>query len=185
MRHLGLSLIGAALLAGAGCGASSRPVPGRAVGNIDESAASYRGIHLGMHSAAVAVLLGAPLPRHDDPYLPTRSKPPFLPADTPADFVYPDVTMTFVNDRVASMTVYGQGAATRRGVGLGSPLSAVTDEYRRARCVPGHGGPEPQDPGCQVKLGTGRYLYFSGDPVTDIALSNYPPATGALRSRLP
>ena len=158
----------------AGCG-STRPTPGQAVGNIIERDASYRGIHLGMRSETVAVLLGAPLPRHDDPYVDSRDLPPFLPADTPADFVYPDVDMTFVHDRVSSMTVFGQGAATTRGVAIGSPLAQVRTAYPAARCLAARKGVDPEAAGCQVTLGRGRYLYFGGDPIALIVLSSFPP----------
>ena len=164
----------AAIAVGTGCG-SSAPTPGRAVGSIDERTAEYRGIHLGMRSEAVAVLLGAPLPSHDNPYVDTKNVPPFLPADTPADFVYPDVAITFVNDRVASMSVFGQGAATSRGISLGFPLASVSRTYRgRVRCLRGRGGSDPESPGCQVAIGPHDYLYFSGDPISLIVLSAYP-----------
>jgi hypothetical protein len=163
----------AAVSACAGC-ASSRPAPGRAVGTIEERAGAYRGIHLGMRSETVAVLLGAPLPRHDDPYVDPRAVPPFLPADTPADFVYPDLDLTFVGDRVASMTVFGQGAATTRGASIGSSLKEVPALYGHARCRPGRGGTQPEDPGCQVAVAPGRYLYFSGDPISLISISTMP-----------
>lgn len=164
-----------AIACAAGCG-TSRQAPGRAVGTLDERRGEYRGIRLGMRSETVAVLLGAALPRHDNPYVDPRTLPPFLPADTPADFVYPDVAMTFVHDRVASMTVFGQGAATDRGVSIGSPLRAVVRTYGSGvRCLPGRSGNDPEDPGCQVALRSGRYLYFGGDPIALIALSTFPP----------
>lgn len=159
----------------AGCGGSSHTTPGRAVGNVDERRGAYRGIHLGMRSETVAVLVGAPLPRHDNPYLSPASAPPFLPADTPDDFVYPDVALTFVGDRVASITVYGQGAATTRGVGVGSSLAEVGALYAGVRCIPRRGGTQPEDPGCEVALGPRRYLYFSGDPIALITVSQLPP----------
>jgi hypothetical protein len=163
----------AAVSACAGC-ASSRPAPGRAVGTIEEVPGAYRGIHLGMRSETVAVLLGAPLPRHDDPYVDPRALPPFLPADTPADFVYPDLDLTFVHDRVASMTVFGQGAATTRGASIGSSLREVPTLYAHVRCRPGRGGSQPEAPGCQVAVTRDRYLYFSGDPISLISISRLP-----------
>lgn len=127
-----------------------------------------------MRSETVAVLLGAPLPRHDDPFVDPRSLPPFLPADTPADFVYPDLDLTFVHDRVASMSVFGEGAATTRGASVGSALREVPALYAHVRCRPGRGGSQPEDPGCQVAFGRQRYLYFSGDPIVLIAVSTLP-----------
>ena len=176
MQRLALTIVLLAAIAVAvGCG-SSRQTPGRAVGTIEERLGAYRGIHLGMRSETVTVLLGAPLPRHDNPYVDPHSLPPFLPADTPADFIYPDVALTFLHDRVASMSVFGEGAATSKGISIGFPLASVARTYgARVRCRPRRGGTNPEAPGCQVAIRPGRYVYFGGDPISLIVLSTYPP----------
>jgi hypothetical protein len=118
--------------------------------------------------------LGVPLHTNDNPYYVPSQAPPLLPADNYHDWVYPDVGVTFVGRRVASLTVYGLGAATGRGVGIGDSLSAVRQAYPGARCQGARGGVNPQAPGCEVTAGRGVYLYFADSPIKLIALSAYP-----------
>jgi len=158
----------------AACGATQTSTPGQARGTINATAASYAGARLGMTIAALEARLGAPLPTNDNPYYEPEQAPPLLPADNYFDWVYPDVGVTFVAGRVASLTVYGLGAATGRGPGIGDSLSGVRQSYRGARCQPGRGGVNPQAPGCEVSTARGVYLYFAGDPIKLIALSAYP-----------
>jgi len=118
--------------------------------------------------------LGDPLHTNSNPFYTASQAPPLLPADNYHDWVYPDVGITFVAGRVASMTVYGLGAATGRGVGVGDPLSGVPRAYRGARCRSARGGVNPAAPGCEVTAAPGVYLYFGGNPITLIAMSSYP-----------
>ncbi len=158
----------------AACGASATSTPGQARGTISAATASYAGASLGMTIPALSARLGPPLHTNDNGYYTPAQAPPLLPADNYRDWVYPDVGVTFVNARVASLTVYGLGAETTRGVGVGDPLSSVPRAYPGARCEPARGGPNPAVPGCEVVAGHGVYLYFSDDPIKLIALSAYP-----------
>ncbi len=158
----------------AACGSSSTPTPGQARGVISGATGSYAGLPLGATIAQLHARFGAPLPTNDNPYYTPAQAPPLLAADSYLDWVYRDVGVTFIAGRVASLTVYGLGAATGRGVGIGDPLSGVRPAYPGARCQPARGGVNPEAPGCQVAAGRGVYLYFSGDPIKLIALSSYP-----------
>ncbi len=138
------------------------------------AAGSYDGVGLGVTTATLRARLGPRLPTNDNPYYTPAQAPPLLPADNYHDWVYPDVGVTFVDGRVASLTVYGLGAVTGRGVGVGDALSSVGRAYAGARCQPARGGVNPEAPGCQVTVGHGVYVYFSDDPIKLIALSAYP-----------
>jgi hypothetical protein len=182
MRRLlgGLPLVLlAALLCGC-TGQSAPPSPGLAQGTIDTLHGTYRGVYLGMalrgrnHTTVrgtVVYQLGEPLPTNDDTYLDPAQAPPFLPADNPYDWVYPDVSITIVKGFVASMTIYGRGAVTTSGIGIGDRLSSVVSVYPRARCSPGRKGAQPEDPGCQIHPAAGHWVYFGGDPIRVIAIS--------------
>jgi hypothetical protein len=163
-------------LALVGCGAVQvgTSTPGQARGTILATAGSYDGARLGMTTAQLESALGIHLAASDNPYYTPAQAPPFLPADNFGDWVYPDVGVTFVAGEVASMTIYGLGAATARGVGIGDPLARVSQTYGAARCEPAHGGVNPEVAGCQVVAARGVYLYFSGSPIKLIALSSYP-----------
>lgn len=167
-----------AALASTACGATAARRAGAARGPLDELSASYHGIRLGTPLDRVATPLGPRLHRHDNPYLPPRSTPPFLPEDNPGEYVYPDVEVTFLAAHVSSITVYGRGAVTRLGVRLGGALAQVGATYAatNVRCLAPRGGSQPLDPGCQVVLGPARFLYFGGDPIRSIALSVRAPA---------
>ncbi len=161
-------------LALAACGATGSSTPGQSRGGISVAAGSYAGVHLGVTTQRLHALLGNRLRTNDNPYYTPAQAPPLLPADNYHDWVYPDVGATFVDGRVASLTVYGLGAATGRGVGIGDPLSTVPRAYPGARCEPRRGGVNPAAPGCQVTAGHGIWVYFSDDPIKLIALSAYP-----------
>ncbi len=158
----------------AACGGSSTPTPGQARGVISGVTGSYAGLPLGATIAQLHARFGAPLATNDNPYYTPAQAPPLLPADNYFDWVYPDVGVTFIGARVASLTVYGLGAATGRGVGIGDPLSSVRPAYPDAGCQPARAGVNPEAPGCEAVGGRGVYLYFSGDPIKLIALSAYP-----------
>ncbi len=157
----------------AGCGTAQMPSPGLARGPINELRGAYDGVPLGASLETLQNGLGVALSTNDNPYITPAQRPPFLPSDNPYDWIYPDADITFVKGHVASITVYGKGAATMRGVSIGDPLSEVPRVYKRAGCVPGNGGPEPLDPGCQVQFGPHVFVYFSGDPIHDVSLSQY------------
>lgn len=158
----------------AACGAAATSTPGQSRGTIAAASGGYAGAYLGMTIAALERRLGRPLHTNDNSYYTPAQAPPLLPSDNYRDWVYPDVGVTFVNGRVASLTVYGLGAATGRGVGIGDPLSSVRAAYPAARCQPARGGANPVAPGCEVVAGRGVYMYFGDDPIKLIALSAYP-----------
>jgi hypothetical protein len=158
----------------AACGSSQTRTPGQARGAVDATTGSYAGATLGMTIPALQARLGDPMHTNDNPFYAPSQAPPLLAADNYHDWVYPDVGVTFVAGRVASLTVYGLGAATGRGTGIGDPLSDVRQAYPGARCQPARGGVNPQSPGCAVTAGRDVYLYFSGSPIKLIGLSSYP-----------
>ena len=171
-------LLAAAIAAGAllgGCGSSGTTAsPGEARGIVDELRGSYDGVALGEPLAAARRRLGPPLGGHSDGFLTTAQAPPYLPADSPADVVYPDVDLTSVAGRVASFTVYGLGAGTGRGIGLGDALDGVRTAYRHVRCVRARAGANPRDAGCEAQTAPGVHLYVGGSPIKVIVLSSRP-----------
>lgn len=171
MRRLASAASVVLVLLAGGCGAAT-PSPGAARGLIDAHRGTYRGVRLGMSVGSAAFLLG-PVPTNDNEYLPIADRPPFLPADNPYDWVFADEALTFVEGQVASMTIYGRGALTERGVGVGQPLAAVSRAYPSARCLPDRGGSAPVAAGCQVRVTHTRFVYFSGDPIRAIALTDH------------
>ena len=157
----------------AGCG-SGAPAPGPARGTINLIAGTYAGLPLGASINSLHRHFGPPLPTNNNPYYSASQAPPFLPADDIYDDVYPDVNITFAEARVVSMTVYGLGASTGRGVGIGDALSNVPRAYAgHVVCQPGRGGLNPEDPGCQVHLSPGVFAYFGSNPIKLIALSDH------------
>jgi hypothetical protein len=170
LRSLGCVAVCVSLAA---CGSSSTSTPGQARGVISGAAGTYASLPLGATIAQLRARFGAPLPTNGNPYYTPAQAPPLLPADSYFDWVYPDVGVTFIAGRVATMTVYGLGASTGRGVGIGDPLSSVRQAYGGASCQGARGGPNPEAPGCQVAAGRNAWLWFSDDPIKLIALSSY------------
>ncbi|HTX00874.1 MAG TPA: hypothetical protein VMD59_18985 [Acidimicrobiales bacterium] len=157
-----------------GCGSSGSPSPGPARGAINLIDGTYAGLQLGASINSLHRHFGPPLPTNNNPYYTPSQAPPFLPADDIYDDVYPDVNITFAEARVASMTVYGLGASTGRGVGIGDALSNVARAYAgHVVCRPGRGGLNPEAPGCQVHVSPGVYAYFGSNPIKLIALSDH------------
>jgi hypothetical protein len=156
-----------------GCGSGSSTLPGPAEGTVHAAAASYRGVSLGTKLDDIGARLGPPLGTNNTPFLKPAVQPPFLPSDSPFDKIYPDVRLTLVAARVASISVYGRGARSDSGVGLGDRLGRVRAAFPDAVCVPGRRGLDPEAPGCQIRPAHGVYEYFSGDPVVLIALSGH------------
>lgn len=198
--------VGAVLVAG--CDAvtiASAPDPGIARGGVEERLGRYDGVRLGQPKLVALRRLG-PAPGATPPpaggvrvYADQADQPEILPADgyppgpptldKPKDradaALYPDVLLTFADARVASITVYGEGARTARGVEVGDSLDMVRERYRDAagglRCAPpedGHG--YRLSSRCMMRLGR-HFLFFGGDPVKVIALSTIPFERGVLR----
>jgi hypothetical protein len=147
---------------------------GRSRGRVTESVGAYAGVHLGDSKAVLVKALGEPLLKQGPDIVDSENSPQFLPADAP-DAVYRDLEATFIHGKVASMTIYGQGARTTGGVKIGDPLASVKPAYESARCRPtGRGGEREISPECDLMVGPHTYLYFGDDPIKLIVLSSKP-----------
>lgn len=171
------ALIIVSLLVGA-CSVVYSAHPGNARGQIQEVLGRYDGVWLGQPRSLALRRLGRTARSDDDPYADQANEPESLPADQPGVAVYRDVQLTFVRHRVASITVYGRGARTSRGVEIGDSLDRVRARYARTaprlRCLPPEEGHAYQlTSRCLMKLGR-HFLFFGGDPIAVIALSVAP-----------
>jgi hypothetical protein len=162
-----------ALVALSGCNAGHRLRPGQARGAIDVNSGAYGGVFLGEGDGNVIASLGKPEKYGSPPYLTANVQPPFLPTDSNRDIVYPDLTVTSRHKRVTAITIYGLGAHTLSGLHLGEGFD-LARASTSAVCQPAHGGQQPRDPNCQVRVRPGLYLYFAGSPVAVITLSTEP-----------
>jgi hypothetical protein len=157
--------------------------PSKARGAIKEIVGEYAGIRLGDSRQRVLSRFGkqpknAPdSSEFDHPY--------FIPSGV-GTIDYGDVSVLFgeadqqrartVNPgRVSDLAIYGRGARTKRGVGIGDSLGRVKSAYPDVRCIPytslEH---DSRGPSCSTRLAPRRYIYFGGDPITEIDLAVYP-----------
>jgi hypothetical protein len=156
-----------------GCSASHRSLAGLARGAIDVNSGAYGGVHIGEGDDRVIASLGKPLADGSPPYITANVQPPFLPTDSGRDIVYPDLSVTSRHKRVTAITVYGVGAHTLSGLRIGEGFDLARSRMT-AVCQPAHGGQQPRDPNCEVRVRPGLYLYFAGSPVSVITLSTEP-----------
>jgi hypothetical protein len=161
--------------AGRGPGGANYENVTRARGPVDETAASYAGVALDDPAQRINARLG-PLPAYGqapDPLSELGAEPIFLPADSASMWTYGDVELTAKGGRVASMLVWGKGARTLRGVGVGDDLDQASEAYGSAlRCTHDYSNGEyVYTPRCEMELAPRRYLYFGGDPIVVIGLS--------------
>ena len=162
-----------ALVALGGCSAGHRLRPAHARGAIDLRSGAYGGVHLGEGDGDVIAGLGKPENYGSPPYVTTNAAPPFLPTDSDRDIVYPDLSVTSRNKHVTAITVYGIGAHTQGGLHIGESFDLARASAGTV-CQPAHGGQQPRDPNCELRVRRGLYLYFAGSPVSVITLSTEP-----------
>jgi hypothetical protein len=74
-----------------------------------------------------------------------------------------------------SFSVTAEGAATARGVGIGSELAQVKRTYEGLDCGTANEGTEyVQFPYCTGRVAEDRYIWFGEDPVKSITVSIAP-----------
>ena len=173
MRHGCAGTLVMVLLALAGCSASHRSRPGKARGAIDVNSGAYGGVFLGESDSDVISSLGTPTKDGSSPYITVNVAPPYLPTDSSRDIVYPDVSITSRGKRVTAITVYARGGHTLGGLHVGEGFDQAS-HGSSAICQPAHGGQQPRDPSCEVRVRAHLYLYFAGSPIQVIALSTEP-----------
>jgi hypothetical protein len=96
-----------------------------------------------------------------------------VPGDTEPARYYPDAAFVLLDRRVSAIVVYGSGAKTNRGVGVGDPLAYARSAYHAA-CSPAGGSDITHPAKCDARLGAGTYIEFSGDPIVSVTLSIEP-----------
>ena len=164
---------------GAGCGGQEDSIDGGpARGGVDELHRSYAGVRLGDRRSMLRQRLGAPVwTKDEDTPMTYGLAPNTMVADTPLTYAYRDAEFNFVRRRVAGILVYGDGAKTRAGVGIGDSLGKARAAYgKRLRCDDESDGGEygPIAARCSKPLGRDAYLFFSGDPIEVIVVSRRP-----------
>ena len=170
-----MRLLLAALLvvAVAGCGGSSQPVP------VDEQAGTLGGVALGDTEKQVKVLLGNP--SDDAPgFFPkgvSYSGPPGIPSPDQATARKPDMlhygkTAYLVSPTVGvyAMATVAKGSTTRADVGIGDPLAKVSTAFKHIDCGQAGGGESPSYDWCRATLGKTK-VFFGGDPIRSITLT--------------
>ncbi len=82
----------------------------------------------------------------------------------------------YVSDRrVSALEVITSGARTLRGVAVGDELSAARAAYRerQPQCQGESGVDQYLYPSCRIHVTRSRWLYFGGDPITEIAVTSF------------
>jgi hypothetical protein len=155
---------------------------------INEETGGYHGVAIGAPAAVVRTARGAPGPydRKHDPVTPlgrdvfemhtlstlcrvdARDFRPF------GALRYQDASFLLYGNRVCTITIIEDGAATGRGVAIGDPLDEARLAYPKLRC-----GEQPievdvEDPAtvpyCSGMIRRNRYLAFINDPIDTIEL---------------
>jgi hypothetical protein len=167
---------------------SDRPDVGRAAQHrvINVDTGSYYGVGIGAVPAAVRRARGEPGPwdRKHDPVTPlgrdvweTNTLSTLCRVD-PRDFRpfgalrYQDAAFLLYGDRVCTIIVIEDGAATESGVAIGDPMEDARTAYPQLRCgqLPTEVDVEDPEtiPYCTGKIQRNRYLAFINDPIDTI-----------------
>jgi hypothetical protein len=165
---LAVAVLSALVLSGCEPGMPAGPARGR----IDEERGSYAGLSLGVPRTEVLLRLGRPVRYAAAPAVDHgEAGPRYLPSDSTPAAIYADADFSFVARRASAFVIYGRGARTDRGIGIGDPLVRAGERYR-ATCQPETGGEfGPYSPRCEVRVRRALHLFFGGDPIEVIAVS--------------
>jgi hypothetical protein len=142
-------------------------------GTIDEHQNVFNGLAIGDTQERMHELFGERVPAdRDEPVFPANSSLPFrgplgFKFGTGAFYRYDGVTVFTVDGKVTGFMVTSNGSTTLRGVGIGDSLEQVQSTYHQLDCGTAH--PEGSSyPACFGKLSPTAWIWFGGDPVSNI-----------------
>jgi hypothetical protein len=87
---------------------------------------------------------------------------------------YRDKSFVLGGGVVCDWLTIDKGAATKRGVAIGDPLSDVTEQYPALECAIASLGETLTFPYCAGMLAHHRYIWFGGDPIEAIEMNTSP-----------
>ncbi|HXV32768.1 MAG TPA: hypothetical protein VD769_02065 [Gaiellaceae bacterium] len=154
------------------------PPPAR-YAEIDDVRGAYGPVALGDTRAALFAAFG-PTERAslEEPLSPIGAGdefegPNFVPMNAePEIYRYEDASFWFENGQVTGFELTSPGARTSRGIGVGSDLAAVREAYPELECGDAPAGDIATYPYCAGRLGPGRWVWFGGDPVSNITFTS-------------
>ena len=160
-------------LAVAGCGsqATGEPAP------IDVPAGTFHGVGIGDTPERMHAVLGARSPASGNERVdPTGAADLY---DGPTSFhggsvFYRYESATFFSSRdgrIAYVMVTAPGSQTEGGVAIGDDLESARAAYPALRCGTANEGTDYRPyPACVARLAQHRWVWFGGDPITNITL---------------
>jgi hypothetical protein len=99
--------------------------------------------------------------------------PTFIPIEAWHDvYRYEDVVFWFDADGVRGFEITSPGALTSRGIEVGDDLNEVREAYPELECGEAPAGDIGTYPYCSGRIGSERWAWFGGDPVSTITLSS-------------
>ena len=176
-------MIGA--LTGSGCqgfGTTEPSGTGGVHGRIDEQAGTFDGLAIGDSVRSITARLGPRKPAD-------RLREPVIPANQVIDdfrgptffrlgqhwYRYDGVSVFYGAGGVDGFMVTSKGSQTSLGVAIGDPLAEVKRTYPALRCGEVDTGTEYQTyDACAGRIAPDRYIWFGGDPVSNITLGDRP-----------
>jgi hypothetical protein len=90
----------------------------------------------------------------------------------PEIYRYEDVSFWFEHGRLKGFELTSPGVETSRGIGVGSDLDEVRDAYPELECGDAPAGDFATYPYCAGRLESERWVWFGGDPVSNITFSS-------------
>jgi hypothetical protein len=156
---------------------------------VDEVAGTYGGVGIGDTPAEMQEVFGprSPLDENDS-FEPTGAQdysegPWSIPAG--GGFAYEDVLFWLPPDstpgnglvttgRISGFELTSPPVETRRGVAMGDDLGEVSRAYPGFECGENDRGEYGKTKYCMGRLAPQLFLYFGGDPITDISVSRGP-----------
>jgi hypothetical protein len=157
---------------------------------VDEIAGTYGGVGIGDTPAEMKARLGdnEALGENDE-FRPTGARdftetPWFVPAG--GGYAYEDVlywlrpTDRGTDGRPASdgvvwgLELTSPGVETSRGVAIGDDLDAAGDAYPGLKCATSDRGEYGRSDYCYGRIAADRFLYFGGDPISSISVTQGP-----------
>ena len=180
--HLRVSVILAAVAIAAGCaGIGGGASAGPRERSIDELAGSYKGVALGDPRSAALHALGGPAGSGNPGHPSNADGWPILLKNPPGYREKPELAnydgVTFLSTPtpagIHGIVISDPRAATRKGVGIGDPLSKARRAYPTLHCAGARTMSEGETAPayCAGRLAKDRYIWFGNDPIRVIALS--------------
>jgi hypothetical protein len=149
-------------------------------GRIDERAGSFHGVAIGDTANMIQSHFGhkAPADRTREPVIPANQSIEDFRGPTGFRlgdhwYRYDGASVFYDSAGVHGFMVTSRGSKTSRGVGIGDSLAEVRTRYPELRCgVANKSTDYHQYPACTGELESRRYIWFGGDPISNITLGD-------------